>query len=173
MENKFEQLDNEGRIIFQEYCEAQPWCKFIKTSKPNDVWDVSYFSGGTMIIGEIKKRGFTSDKFTDWMIHQHKIDSIETVRQKVIAKYQDIDTKIASQFINLYTDDVVRIWDITDYQGVGVELLVDDTFVNTKSQKIKTTLFLKNSESLLTDHLDWDKFVGIPINNETDQSLPF
>lgn len=107
--NKFRQADEDGRKIFKTYCETQPWCKFHRESKDDYAhWDVSYFSGSTKIIGEIKKRNYDSTTYCNWDYEQQKHDNLLEVYHKV----NDEDSQI--QYINIYADDVIRIWTTTD-----------------------------------------------------------
>lgn len=115
MENKFEYTDELAKDKFFSYCNAQPWCKVNKRSKPGfAVWDVSFTSGDTNgntinFIGEIKDRLKPSTYSTNWYYEEKKHNDLKEIKDKV-----QLPTKIA--YINFFTDDKIWIWDTTSVE---------------------------------------------------------
>lgn len=110
--NVFRKADEDGRRIFKAYCDTQSWCKFHRESKDDYAhWDVSYFSGSTKIIGEIKKRNYNANDYCNWDYEQLKHDNLLEVYRKID---NEDDVNIDIQYINIYDDDVIRIWTTTN-----------------------------------------------------------
>lgn len=108
---KFQEMDDNGRLKFQGYCIGQPWCKFSRKSRDEYAhWDVSYYSGDTTIIGEIKDRQENSDTYGTWIMEINKLRALFNVRDKM--KNRGIETRI--HYINIFTDNELAIWDVTD-----------------------------------------------------------
>lgn len=108
MSTQYQKDDEKGRNIFISYCNQQPWCKVHRTAtNPTAKWDVSYFSGSTKMIGEIKKRDKNSDTFDSWYLQEDKW-------QALIDLKGTSDARIT--YINHFNDGETMIWDLTDMQ---------------------------------------------------------
>ena len=113
MKTNFVIADEHGRELFKHYCTNQKWCKVIKESKDEYAhWDISYWSGGTMIIGEIKVRNYNSNSFVDWDYEQKKHIELTAMLNRM--KQVHPNKKIEIQYINIYKDEAIRIWTTTD-----------------------------------------------------------
>lgn len=150
MIDKFEMADNKGRNLFSAFCESQTWCKIKKFAKAKDPYDVSYTSGDTKIIGEIKFRNFPSTAFPDWLMQQHKIKDITVLKNKVDTKYPN-DKNCRIQFIIFYTDGIVQIWDITDIEKeqTPVDTIVTKTTFGDTSKVHRQQFLLYNNNVIL------------------------
>lgn len=121
--NVYEAADNIGRELFKEFCSTQSWCKMIAESKPDDVWDVAYFSGSTRVIGEIKVRDYNSKAFLDWEYEEKKHNSLLRIYNRTKAKKRNKDKKIEIQYINFFNDDAIKIWTTTNTHNEQVPVL--------------------------------------------------
>lgn len=116
--SKFEKQEIKGRERFISYCKAQAWCKFNKASKnPYSAWDVSFYSGETKMIGEIKNRYYKSDDFEDWYLQSNKLDSLNKIKEK----YGKMGEKVNIIYINHFTDNETVMWDITNLINPEIE----------------------------------------------------
>jgi hypothetical protein len=171
MTTQYEKDDEKGRNIFINYCEQQPWCKINKLAKNKFAkWDVSYFSGNTQMIGEIKKRKYTSDAFSDWYIQEDKWDALIQIKG-------DSDAKIT--YINHFTDDSTMIWDLTDMDKEklesGLRLLQENDYSDKLVWKKVYLLpsrdaVIKNKEAIILEQLLDANIIN---NNEEEDILPF
>jgi hypothetical protein len=172
--SEFKTKDEEGREIFKEYCANQSWCKFIKESKDEyATWDVSYMSGSTHIIGEIKMRNFESKAFDTWFLERKKLDALHVVREAVITKKKDVKAP-SIQYINLFNDEVIRIWDITNLEMESKVIDLQATTFGDQSIKQKDTIGLPIETAVLKDGLYLHRlFKDVEIDDEDDDMLPF
>ena len=104
---KFSKDDEKGRLIFDSFCTQETWCKVNKFAK-NDYskWDVSFYSGTTSIIGEIKKRKYESTTYGEWYMQIDKYVALSNTQQKL--RQDGKETKIA--YINHFTDNITQVW---------------------------------------------------------------
>jgi hypothetical protein len=113
--NQYRKADENGRELFKTFCNTQSWCKVISESKDDYApWDISYYSGSTKIIGEIKIRNYDSKAFLDWDYEQKKHNSLLSVYEKVKANPANKKKQIEIQYINFFTDDAIKIWTTTN-----------------------------------------------------------
>lgn len=140
-QNKYQQADEDGRKIFREYCATESWCKVIRESKDEYAhWDVSFYSGSTKIIGEIKKRDYDSNDFSFWDYEKDKHDNL----LKVYKKCNEVDD-VEIQYINIYNNDVIRIWTTTNTHNeqVPVEKMRNKSKMENKGDVPKLIYNLK------------------------------
>lgn len=146
--------DQLGREIFKSYCKQQKWCKVNKESK-NDYapWDISYYSGTTQIIGEIKVREYSSDSFPTWILELDKLQALRELQAK------QPSTKIT--YINHFPDNITLIWDLTNldetqlYQGV-VHLPKNNYTTETR---LKSVVYLPKYMAIVKDETDSNKSI--------------
>ncbi len=132
---KFQEMDDTGRLKFQGYCIGQPWCKFARKSRDEDAhWDVSYYSGDTTIIGEIKDRKEDSDRYNDWMLEIKKLRELIEIRDKMTRR--GITTRL--HYINIFEDNEIAIWDITDLDINKLEIRIEEHNKTTAGDQTKT-----------------------------------
>jgi hypothetical protein len=114
MKTNFVIADEHGRELFKEYANNQNWYKYIKESKDEyAAWDISYWSGGTMIIGEIKVReSYNSNSFVEWDYEVKKHTALVELKDKMQLKYPKKIIEI--QYINIFKDEAIKIWTTTN-----------------------------------------------------------
>lgn len=112
--NVYEAADIRGRELFKEFCKTQSWCKMIKEAPLDKVWDVSYYSGSTKVIGEIKVRDYKSKAFLDWDYEYTKHHNLLGVFEETKAMERNKNKKIEIQYINFFSDDAIKIWTTTN-----------------------------------------------------------
>jgi hypothetical protein len=139
----YKEMDDEGRLKFQGYCMAFQWCKFKRKSKDDkSIWDVSYLTSNTPTIGEIKDRKFNSNKYPSAMIEVKKLKALQELNLVV-------DGII--HYINIYDDNVVRIFDITDIdldnEEIKTEMLPSNTAEDGDLIE-KQVIYLDNNRAL-------------------------
>ena len=99
--------DNKGRLVFESFCNQETWCKVNKFAKNNySKWDVSYFSGSTAMLGEIKKRKYESTSYGEWYLQVDKYTVLSNMQVKL--KQEGKEVKIT--YINHFTDNITQIW---------------------------------------------------------------
>jgi hypothetical protein len=110
--------DEKGRIIFDAFCKQETWCKVNKYAK-NDCahWDISFYSGKTANIGEIKLRKYKSDDYGTWYLQVDKYDELVQLQSKLKAKGKD--TKIT--YINIFQDNITVIWVLDNIDMLKLE----------------------------------------------------
>jgi hypothetical protein len=120
--------DEKGRIIFDAFCKQETWCKVNKYAK-NDYskWDVSYYSGNTAMLGEIKKRKYESTAYGTWFLQEDKYIALTNTQTKL--KQNGKDVKLT--YINFFTDNITQVWeldkiDMTKLEKKNVLLQVND-----------------------------------------------
>lgn len=105
--NKFKSKDEQGKDIFFQYCNKRQWCRFNKKSIAEYTeWDVSYYSGETKVIGEIKLRDNNMNDYPDWILEWNKLSKLKIK--------QEAHEGSVIQYINIFNDGNILIWDITD-----------------------------------------------------------
>lgn len=125
-----------GRKKFQTYCNQQEWCKINKFAKIlYTKWDVSYFSGETYVIAEIKNREYNSTSFDDWFMEVKKHQSLLNIKNKVESE-KGIEVKI--HYINHFPDGETFIWDVTDLTDEGEDIVMRETNCDHKRVHKKT-----------------------------------
>lgn len=108
MEDKFQQLENKGRELFQQLITTQNlfiWDCDYSIDKYDRV-DVCYFSGATITTGEIKTREYSSTRFKSWLIEKSKFDELH---QRLSG-----DVVQAAVYINIFSDNTTLIWNLND-----------------------------------------------------------
>jgi len=146
---KYQEMDDDGRLKFQGFCIGNPWCKFERKSKDEySPWDVSYYSGNTLCIGEIKDRKETYDRYEDWMLEIKKLISLKEVRTKTLARNPNINVVI--HYINITEDDEIMIWDITNLtEESSLSMLLPTTTAEDNGTKEKDVTFLNNKLTII------------------------
>lgn len=122
--SKFVIADENGRELFKEYASSKSWYKYNKESKDEYAcWDISYYSGSTLIIGEIKVReSYDSKAFIEWDYEEKKHKQLVKMRNKMLEKYPTKQIEI--QYINIFKDENVKIWTTTDIEERQVPRIV-------------------------------------------------
>ena len=135
----FELDDQKGRDIFKSFCAAQPWCTINREAKKKySSWDVSYYSGDTKIIGEIKVRYYNHDSFDTWIMETKKLEALQSIKTK--------DTLI--NYINIFNDDKILIWDISNInQPSSIEEHQQNDY--TQNTVNKSITYLSTSQSTI------------------------
>jgi len=112
--NEYQVKDEKGRDIFKKFCNQQQWCKHHKDSADEYAsWDLSYYSGKTQMIGEIKYRTkYDGSAFEDWLLEIDKLVALKKIHKEVVAK--GLNPLIT--YINHFNNNYTLIWDITDLQ---------------------------------------------------------
>ncbi len=143
--NKYQEMDDKGRLKFQGFCIAQPWCTFNRKSKDEMAhWDVSYFSGTTRIIGEIKDRRCTSNAYETLLLQVNKLQELQKLQKA------QPDSRI--HYINFFTDNEIEIIDITDIDITITnveEVLLPKTFVEDTDEINKAVIYLPRNNKLI------------------------
>jgi hypothetical protein len=108
----YQTQDEDGRQLFHLLCSQQKWCRHKKDSTNKySSWDLSYLSGKTRMIGEIKyRREYEGDEFYDWILELEKLNNLKKIHEKMLK--QGIETRIT--YINHFNANYTLIWDITD-----------------------------------------------------------
>lgn len=170
--NKFTNKDEEGRAIFQQYCNTKSWCKYTKASKDEYAsWDVAYVSGTTNVIGEIKIREYASDSFEGWFLEQKKLDALQVVREAVNSK-QKHSNPTAIQYINIFNDGQIMIWDITNLESTSDTINLQQTTMGNKVEVAKEVITLPTYEASVRELIQPIE-IGNPNANPEDDVLPF
>jgi len=156
----YEKQDNKGREIFKGYCKSKGWCKHHKDSTQQfSHWDTSYFSANTytkesvMVIAEIKERNYSSQDYTDWYGEVYKYNELMKIKDK--QKSQGKDVRI--HYINLFNDNVVLIWDITDITLEGFKMNLAKTTLENNGTREKQMYRLWKCQSIIWDDLTSSK----------------
>jgi hypothetical protein len=149
----YRELDDLGRAYFQGYCNGQSWCKFERKSKDDySKWDVSYKIEDTLVIGEIKRRNYDSTDFDTWVLELDKLRGLQTIKDECIKHRKNIYKKVALHYINIYNDNTIVIWDITnlDENKVGVfKADMPATYCGNQAVKTKNTIFLPITTAII------------------------
>lgn len=136
MEN-FQNDDEKGRKIFKEFCQQQIWCKVHKTSKDKFAkWDLSFFSGRTQMIGEIKVRDYNSRDFDNWYLEADKLDALR--------KLNEVIPNSRITYINHFKDNITYIWDLTELKETELDYSMQNLQINdyTTQTKLKKVIHL-------------------------------
>lgn len=146
---KFQEMDDIGRNKFQGWCMGAKWCKFSRKSKDEfSHWDVSYYSGTTIIIGEIKDRNYKSDAYEDWILQKKKLDELKIIRETVILRNPNKTVEI--HYINFFEDNEMMIWDITNLVDPEViQSQLPKTYCEDTSKVDKDTIYLLTTETII------------------------
>jgi hypothetical protein len=106
--SQFSKDDAKGREVFDAFCKQEKeWCKVNKFAKDDySHWDVSFYSGKTANIGEIKLRKYKSNDYGTWYLQVDKYDALVQLQSELKAKGKD--TRIA--YINIFQDNITQIW---------------------------------------------------------------
>lgn len=173
MKTEFVIADQHGRELFKHYCNNQKWCKVIKESKDEYAhWDISYTSGSTLIIGEIKVRNYNSDAFNDWDYEQKKHIELTAMLNKM--KQAHPTKKIEIQYINIYKDEAIRIWTTTNIhnqQQPTTKILPATTLgqpMKVSKAIYKCNLDIESDRGLLNSLV-----FNVRQHNDKDDILPF
>lgn len=113
--DNFEKAEQRGRQLFDTFCNNQDWCKVNRYSTTKFAsYDVSFTSGDTKMIGEIKFREYPSTAFDNWYIKQSKIRGLERMKRITDTKLSPDENESQIAYILFFTDGVVRIWNVTN-----------------------------------------------------------
>lgn len=150
--SKYEQYDDYGRLIFKGFCIGQNWCKPHKMSKDiKSSWDVSYYSGQTRIMGEIKVRNKGIDTWDTWILEINKLKKLFEIRDKLIKKNpKQPEPRI--HYINIFNDNQIAIWDITSIDINTIEVvntLMPKEFVGSRDKINKDSIFLNINNAII------------------------
>lgn len=97
-----------GRNNFSTVCQQEKWCRVNRfATKRGSKWDVSFMSGTTQVIGEVKQRRYDSDTFNDWYFQADKWEALNKLAKANTVKTGK-ETKIA--YINAYNNNIMNIW---------------------------------------------------------------
>lgn len=175
-ENEYQIKDEKGRGIFKEMCHQQQWCKHIKDSvDPFAHWDLSYTSGSTKMIGEIKYRNYDSTTFPDWMLEVEKLVYLKDLQALMLSKGKQ--TTIT--YINHFRDEKTFIWNLdglnlNDYE-IKKEWHQKNDFDETKV--LKDVIYIKASLAMFgnpyTNIFDKTPEEQALIDESQDIDLPF
>lgn len=129
MSNHYQKDDLKGRKLFNNFCEQEKqWCKIKKFAKDDySKWDVSFYSGSTAIVGEIKKRKYESTTYGTWYLQLDKYNALINVQSEL--RNAGKEAKIA--YINHFDDNITNIWvldnlDISKLEKKAVYLQIND-----------------------------------------------
>lgn len=173
--NDYEKKDEKGREIFKQFCHEQQWCKHNKDAKDKMAhWDLSYFSGDTAMIGEIKYRNYSSTAFPDWFLQLDKLKYLQAMYKFI--KLNGKETKIT--YINHYADGKTLIWDLTNLNILDYDIKKIMLQKNDFDEEIvlKEVIYLKATEAIYGSPTnDLESYLDSNINNEEDEDdgLPF
>jgi hypothetical protein len=171
--NKFTSKDEEGRILFQQYCSTTSWCKYNKSAKDEfSPWDVSYTSGSTQVIGEIKMREYASDAFDGWFLEEKKLKELSVIRKAVIDKQKDSLPTPVIHYINMFTDGQIMIWDITNLEGTVEQIKLNKTTMGDTFKVDKGIITLPTYNNIIIESMT-PIAIGNPLANPEDDVLPF
>ncbi len=148
IKTNYQQMDDIGRAKFEGYCMATKWCKFSRKSKDEFAhWDVSYYSGDTVVIGEIKDRKCNSDDYSTWILQEDKLNELKKIKQKVILRNPTANVKV--HYINFFEDNEMFVWDITDMALKSVETALPKTYCGDTSLKNKQIIYLPTNTTII------------------------
>lgn len=105
-----EQLEKKGRDLFKTFFKNNTDVKILKEAQQRYTsWDVAMTSGSTKMMVEIKYRTCSSTQFPDFILENEKLNEMKNV---VSAK-----TDVELIYCNIFSDNVIAMWNITNYQG--------------------------------------------------------
>jgi len=175
--NEYQLKDEEGRDIFKLFCKQQKWCKHNKDSKnPYAKWDLSYTSGSTQMIGEIKyRKNYSGSDFSDWILEVDKLKALQVLHQEMLSK--GIESRVT--YINHFNNNYTLIWDVTDIKlenyYVNKKLLQKNDFDDTEVWK--EVIYLQRFDSIYKGETDEEFSIFKKDNDVTYDSynddLPF
>ena len=166
--SKYREADDKGRDIFIDYCKRQNWCTFKKASKDDYAhWDVSYLSGDTMVIGEIKVREYESTDYNGWFLEVFKYNELKHLQSKMKEKNKDVQI----HYINIYTNQEIIIWDLDKTLLNKNTLNLPKTTMEDNGEKIKQIYTVYKAEAVVNEPIN--KVHKIDNNVESDDDLPF
>lgn len=166
----YEQQDNVGREIFKTFCKRKQWCKHHKdATEQYSHWDTSYYSGTTMVIGEVKERTYESSAFSDWYMETFKYNELMKIKDKYQAKGMDVRI----HYINLFSDNQVIIWDITNMSLNQVRRTLGATTLEDKGTRDKMMYQLWKAESAVWEPIKPESLPEEPYDEDYDDGLPF
>lgn len=144
---EYEQEDQRGRDRFLSWASLNDEVTMNKiATDPLSIWDISYYSGGTAIIGEIKNRRCKSTTYDSSMLELNKLRDLQEVRDKVLAK-EGVDNVII-HYICLYEDNKIMVWDITDEPHNHLLQELPRNFCGDKKNKEKKIIYLQNNKKI-------------------------
>lgn len=107
MSNNFKNAEEVSKQTFLDFVVSQDELRLKRfTEGDYDPYDVVYYTGSTLTIGEIKKRNYNHNTYNDWFMQEDKL--IKMLEIKNSSKY---DVKVT--YINHFKDGVTLIWDLT------------------------------------------------------------
>jgi hypothetical protein len=145
MPNAFTILEQKGRSIFETLCQPNIKCQINKFStNPYANWDVSFMSASTKVIGEIKTRNYKHYHFNTWILQEDKLLKLRAIKDN----YGLEDIRI--MYINIFEDNKILIWDITDIKPKISQQLLARTFAGTNNEEInKNVIHLHINDALI------------------------
>jgi hypothetical protein len=161
----YQSQDEDGRLLFHTLCSQQKWCKHKKdaTNKYSH-WDLSYYSGKTNMIGEIKYRTeYDGNEFYDWILEVEKLNNLKHIHNEMLKK--GVETRIT--YINFFKNNYTLIWDLTDlnlddYQIKRVKLQKN----NFDAEEIwKDVIYLPTYNTIFRGETDETKSIFITKTN--------
>ena len=163
----YEKQDEIGRERFKTFCKRKQWCKHHKDATEQfSHWDTSYYSGTTMVIGEVKERTYESSAFSDWYMETFKYNELMKIRDKYKAKGMDVRI----HYINLFTNDDIIIWDISQMTLNQVRRTLGATTLEDNGTRDKMMYQLWKAEATV-----WEPITIKPLSEEGEEEneLPF
>ena len=112
----YQEYEERGRLLFKGWTMGRDDVIFNRCST-NEMshWDVSYYSGGTAIVGEIKLRQCTSTKYDTLILQVNKLKELQAI--------QDNIPHSRIHYINIFNDGEMIIFDLTDLDPLTVDVL--------------------------------------------------
>jgi hypothetical protein len=167
--DKFEQQDSKGRERFKTFCKRKQWCKHHKdATEQYSHWDTSYFSGTTMVIGEVKERNYESSTYSDWYGEVYKYNELMKIKDKLAAKGKNVRV----HYINIFTNDDIIIWDITDITLEGFKMELAKTTLEDNGTTNKAMYRLWKAQAVIWEPIRLKPLPEIEDENY-DNDLPF
>ncbi len=146
IEQRVKEREDQGRNFFNDWVNTHPEMNITinKWSENNYThWDVSFYSGETKVIGEIKKRDYNHNSFNEWVLEVKKLKYL-----------QELGTKhnCIFMYINITKDNQMMIWNLSDLNWD--EMKQDKIITNkvtvdpNKGQHLATRYFLSNDQTI-------------------------
>lgn len=168
----FEQKEQKGRDSFITTCQQQKWCKINKFATDKySKWDVSYYSGNTQLIGEIKYRKEDSSAFKDWIMEVDKFKALKDIQAKL-----NVNNKKANiTYINIFSDNITYIWNLDNIDLNEIEIKQlwlpknneDETLI------LKDVFFLLPIDAIFRDESDLTKSIFISKYEDNNDEFDF
>jgi hypothetical protein len=142
-QTQYELKENRGRTKFNDLCNELTFCKVLKFAKNKYTrWDVAFTFKEHNIIGEIKYRNNTINKYPDYILEVEKL-----VVMRELTKEKDV----LIFYINHFNDGNTLIWNITDIDLDEIEIFQQWCQINdwdTDEKKLKDIILLKKEDAI-------------------------